>query len=84
MRYGVPIFVSDKVMDEAAFIPENGDDVEKTTATGGETPPQEAGKPKLSKLEQLEHQLKEAVAKEDYERAAALRDELKRLKARDS
>lgn len=84
VRYGVPIFVSDKVMEEAAFVPENGDEVEKAAAAGGETSPQEPGKPKLSKLEQLEHQLKEAIAKEDYEQAAALRDELKRLRARES
>jgi len=84
VRYGVPIFVSDKVMDEAAFVPENGDEVEKAATGGGEASAQETGKPKLSKLEQLEHQLKEAIAKEDYEQAAALRDELKRLRARES
>jgi hypothetical protein len=82
VRYGVPIFVSDKVMDEASFVPE-GDENEAGSGlaepAGKETP-----KPKLSKLEQLEHQLKEAIAKEDYEQAARLRDEIRKLQGRNS
>lgn len=84
VRYGVPIFVADKVMDEAAFIPEN-DEPEKPSAPPAEpASPETAAKPKLSKLEQLEHQLKESIAKEDYERAAKLRDEIRKLQARNS
>lgn len=84
VRYGVPIFVADRVMDEAAFIPEN-DEPEKPSAPPAEpASPETAAKPKLSKLEQLEHQLKEAIAKEDYERAAKLRDEIRKLQARNS
>ncbi|HLE33043.1 MAG TPA: bifunctional nuclease family protein [Bacteroidota bacterium] len=84
VRYGVPIFVADRVMDEAAFIPEN-DEPEKPPAPPAEpASPETAAKPKLSKLEQLEHQLKEAIAKEDYERAAKLRDEIRKLQARNS
>jgi hypothetical protein len=84
VRYGVPIFVSDRVMDEAAFIPEN-DEPEKPVAGVPEPPSAESTtKPKLSKLEQLEHQLKEAIAKEEYERAAKLRDEIRKLQARNS
>ncbi|MBI4418522.1 MAG: UvrB/UvrC motif-containing protein, partial [Ignavibacteriales bacterium] len=41
-------------------------------------------KPKLTKLEQLEHQLKEAIAREDYEQAAKLRDEIHKLQGRNS
>ena len=84
VRYGVPIFVSDKVMEEAAFIPEN-DEAEKTAAPAAPAPePAEKPKVKLSKLEQLEHQLKEAIAKEDYEKAAKLRDEIKKQQTRNS
>lgn len=86
VRYGVPIFVSDRVMDEAAFVPENdepekpaGADVSPETASA-----EPASKPKLSKLEQLEHQLKEAIAKEEYEHAAKLRDEIRKHQARNS
>lgn len=85
VRYGVPIFVADRVMEEAAFVPENEESEKAAAASAPETPPAEsAAKPKLTKLDQLEHQLKEAIAKEEYERAAKLRDEIRRLQARDS
>jgi protein-arginine kinase activator protein McsA len=45
---------------------------------------EDAQKPQLSKLEQLEKQLLDAIAKEDYERAAQLRDEIKKLQAHNS
>ena len=44
----------------------------------------EKPKQKLSKLEQLQHQLAEAVVKEEYEKAAKLRDEIQKLQARNS
>ena len=39
--------------------------------------------PKMTKLEQLNVQLKEAVEKENYEKAAQLRDEIRKLELRD-
>jgi bifunctional DNase/RNase len=87
VRYGVPIFVSGKVMDEASFVPD-GDEGEKPAAqsagpgTAATEPAQP--KPKLTKIEQLEHQLKEAIAKEDYEQAARIRDEITKFQARNS
>jgi len=85
VRYGVPIFVSNSVMEEAAFVPENEESEKAAAAAASESAPTEAAsKPKLSKLEQLEHQLTEAIAKEEYEHAARLRDEIRRLQARDS
>ncbi|HWP82899.1 MAG TPA: bifunctional nuclease family protein [Bacteroidota bacterium] len=85
VRCGVPIFVSDKVMEEAAFVPEN-EDADRPLSEGSTetTPTKEKAKPKLSKLEELEQQLKEAIGKEDYERAAKLRDEIRKLQARNS
>ncbi len=84
VRYGVPIFVSDKVMDEASFVPET-EEAEKMSSPGSEEQsPESAPKPKLSKLEQLEHQLKEAIAKEEYEKAARLRDEIRKMQTRNS
>lgn len=79
VRFGVPIFVADKVMNEAAFVPENENaDLAKQSTTDT------AQKPKLSKLEQIRNQLTEAIAKEDYEKAARLRDEIHKLQGRDS
>jgi len=83
VRYGVPIYVADKVMDEAAFVPENEEADKPTTAAPAEAE-QEQPKPKQSKLEQLQQQLLEAIAKEEYEKAARIRDEIQKLQARNS
>lgn len=86
VRYGVPIFVMDKVMDEAGFVPENDEAEKLNTFDAGAKQTEEAPKSdkKLTKEEQLQKQLDEAIGKEDYERAAKLRDELKKLQARNS
>ena len=77
VRYGVPIFVSEKVMDEASFIPEaEGEEGEKPAQAVKEKKP---ATQKLSKLEALNSQLKEAIEKEDYEKAARHRDEIRNL-----
>lgn len=85
VRYGVPIYVADKVMEEAGFVPD-GDEAEKPAAPGSPEPEEETEKPKirLSRLEQLQQQLLEAVAKEEYEKAAKIRDEIQKLEARNS
>jgi hypothetical protein len=87
VRYNVPIFVADKVMDEAGFVPD-GDEADKPAATAAVTEPEHAStekpKIKLSRLEELQQQLLEAVAKEEYEKAAKLRDEIQKLEARNS
>jgi len=85
VRFGAPIFVAESVMEEAGFVPE-AEDAEKTPqATGVDAPETATGdKPKATKLEQLEHDLKEAIAKEDYEKAARLRDEIKKQKTHKS
>lgn len=85
VRFGVPIFVADKVMEEAGFVPES-EDAEKITPPSSVSKEGEKEKPrqKLSKLEQLQHQLAEAVVKEEYEKAAKLRDEIQKLQARNS
>jgi bifunctional DNase/RNase len=78
VRFGVPIYVSDKVMDEAAFLPEAE---ESETPDAGGNPPK--GKEvKLTKMEALRAQLKDSIEREDYERAAQLRDEIRKLEQR--
>lgn len=84
VRYGVHIFVAASVMDEAAFVPEEEEDETQTPpakqfkTTKGQQPSSKA-----TKLEQLHQQLKEAIEKENYEKAAALRDEIRKLELRD-
>ena len=82
VRYNVPIFVSDKVMDEAGFVPEN--ETSELAAPAAPAAKEAAPKPKLTKIEQLQNQLGDAIAKEDYEKAARLRDEIHKIQGRDS
>ena len=83
VRYGAHIFVASAVMDEASFVPEEEDEDQQP-----EAPPGMAAKPKPeprakpSQLEQLHAQLKEAIEKENYEKAAALRDQIRKLEMR--
>jgi bifunctional DNase/RNase len=86
VRYNVPIFVADKVMDEAGFVPD-GDEADKPAVAAPpepEHPSTEKPKIKLSRLEELHQHLLEAVAKEEYEKAAKIRDEIQKLEARNS
>ncbi len=69
VRFRVPIYVSEKVMDEASIIPESDDQATSTKTTESH----------LTKLEALKAQLNEAVEREDYERAAKLRDAIKKI-----
>jgi bifunctional DNase/RNase len=82
VRYGVQIFVASNVMDEAAFVPDEEEDEQLPT---GKQPKPKEHKPatKMTKLEQLNVQLKEAIEKENYEKAASLRDEIRKLEMRD-
>ncbi|MFI5224039.1 MAG: bifunctional nuclease domain-containing protein [Nitrospirales bacterium] len=86
VRYGVHIYVASTVMDEAAFVPEEEDEEgEINPEAAAEKKPETKAKPKpKTKLEQLQTQLKEAVEKENYEKAAQLRDEISRLNAREN
>ena len=76
VRSGAPIFVAEKVMEDAAFLPENETSDQALPAS----PPKDS---KLSTLYQFRVQLKEAIEKEDYEQAAKLRDEIRKIEMRD-
>lgn len=81
VRYSVQIFVASSVMDEAAFVPEEEEEEALPPARQQKSKP--SSPPKMTKLEQLHVQLKEAIEKENYEKAAALRDEIRKLELRD-
>lgn len=87
VRYGVQIYVATSVMDEAAFVPEEEDEEQQQNPPARQQakqkPPEKQPVTKQSKLEQLHQQLKEAIEKENYERAAMLRDEIRKLEMRD-
>lgn len=87
VRYGVQIYVASSVMDEAAFVPEEEeeDQPQQTPPAKQQTKQKSPSQPmtKQAKLEQLHQQLKEAIEKENYERAAMIRDEIRKLEMRD-
>ena len=70
-------------MDEAAFVPEEEEDEQTPPARQQKPKAQPPPSSKGSKLEQLHQQLKEAIEKENYEKAASLRDEIRKLELRD-
>ena len=85
LKFGAPIYVSVSIMDEIGFIPEyESKENESKENLGisdigkqinGSNEPDTAEK----KLKQLKLDLDAAVSMEDYEKAAELRDEIKKL-----
>jgi uncharacterized protein len=95
IRFGINIYVAEHVMAEAGFLPdeneeeiEEGEEIEEEDEDEKDSALEEGvakakptpSKP-LTKLEQLTKQMEDAIAKEDYEKAASLRDDIQRLKA---
>lgn len=76
VRYGVPIFVSDEVLNEAGIAAEAG---EEEAGASPKVDQPAAMKKHTSKLEQLQTSLKEAIEREEYEKAAKLRDDIRKL-----
>ncbi len=78
VRADAPIFISNQVMDTASFIPSDETDEQKETDLF-----QDRAEPKThtkeSQLAALQDKLREALDREEYERAAKLRDDIKRL-----
>ncbi len=93
LKFSSPIYVSSDIMDEVGFVPEFDEQVlpkqenEFEEAEEGINPEQIKSKPvetknlsnKEKKLVQLRNDLDEAITKEDYEKAAQLRDEIKKM-----
>jgi bifunctional DNase/RNase len=71
VRNNIPIFVDEKVMEKGAYTSDELQEIEKGKMDAG-----------LSHLERLKKELEEAVEKEDYEKAAQLRDEINKLQTR--
>lgn len=84
LRANAPIFVSDLVLEIAGFTPSKEADpfVDENLLEEKEEKEQkdpEGFKTKESKIAKLQNLLREALENEDYERAANLRDEIKKL-----
>jgi bifunctional DNase/RNase len=87
VRCGVQIFVSSSVMDEAAFVPDEEEDdtsqKSSSPAASSRTTVQQQPASKGQRLELLRQQLQEALERENYEKAAQIRDEIRKLEVQD-
>lgn len=81
VRTGAPLYVAEDVMKIASFVP-SAEDVDELSDLKDEKEPENKPRKKNvpeTKLAQLQDQLREAIEKEDYERAAKLRDEINKI-----
>ena len=86
IRFGVPIYVAEAVMEEASGVPETEEGEQEASSESKPDKPKKSRSPaytKESKMEQLQKELTDAITREDYERAAKLRDEIRRLQLGD-
>ncbi|OGU76528.1 MAG: hypothetical protein A2W11_02435 [Ignavibacteria bacterium RBG_16_35_7] len=78
VRAQAPIFVSEAVMEVAAFIPsEEGE--KETEEADAEEKKDRLPNTKEAKIAALQNKLREAIDAEEYERAARIRDDIQRL-----
>ena len=77
VRTSAPIFVSESVMELASFIPSENDKHDTFSQSIDETNTRATVEETTSAS--LQDQLREAIQKEDYERAAKLRDEINKI-----
>ncbi len=82
VRTGAPLYVSEEVMKIAAFVPssEDAEDEIPEKLEDEEELKQPRRNLQETRLAILQEQLRESIEKEDYERAAKLRDEINKLK----
>ncbi|MCD4692424.1 MAG: DUF151 domain-containing protein, partial [Calditrichales bacterium] len=71
VRVGASIFVNDVVMDQASYIPDEKEETDKNYLF----------KSNANYIESLKLELQKAVESEEYEKAATLRDKIKRLES---
>lgn len=75
IRFGAPIYVNSKVLDEA------GIQTDETSEKSSKSTSREEGGREMTQMEALETELKTAIETENYEKAAKIRDQINKLKA---
>ncbi len=87
IRFNAPIFVSDHIVEEAGIETdpqmeehEESPPMQETQTSDAPSEEPAATSSKESRIRMLEKSLTAAIAEEDYEKAAKIRDELNRLK----
>lgn len=80
VRADAPIYVSEAVMEAASFIPTDELDSEiQKTFEEEQSSSEKLPKSKEAQIAALQEKLREAIEKEEYERAAKIRDDIKKL-----
>jgi uncharacterized protein len=84
LKFSAPIYVASDIMDEIGFVPESdtkelNEQSDNDDILGSESPELHSESDKESRLKQLQNDLEDAVNREDYEKAAEIRDEIKKL-----
>jgi len=80
VRADAPIYVTEAVMEAASFIPTDELEPETPSTLDEELPSAERlPKSKEAQIAALQEKLREALEKEEYERAAKIRDDIKKL-----
>lgn len=84
VRYGIPVFVNSEILDMTGVTLQDDDSQMQEEDDDELKFIKEAEKERTklqpkNRLEQLQNELDKAIKEENYEKAAALRDELKRL-----
>lgn len=75
IRFNAPIYTNEKVLQEAGIVSD------ETPVKSGEKTKINNPEAGLTKLEELEIDLKTAIETENYEKAAKIRDQISKLKA---
>lgn len=76
VRSQAPIYVSETVMNTAGFYPSEESEKEGIKVSSGDDP---IPSTKEARIAALQDKLREALDKEEYERAAKIRDDIKKL-----
>lgn len=80
VRADAPIYVTEAVMEAASFIPTDELDSEiQKTFEEEQSSSEKLPKSKEAQIAALQEKLREAIEKEEYERAAKIRDDIKKL-----
>jgi len=82
VRTSAPIYVAESVMQVASFIPSENDKQDNFMQSGDDK--FDISSDKDTKSASLQDQLREAIEKEDYERAAKLRDEIEKINGKNN
>jgi bifunctional DNase/RNase len=78
IRFDAPIFAEESVMDEAGIVIHDESEESMEEVAAGQRSESFEEQLKHTPTDQLQKMLEEALEKEDYERAAKIRDELNR------